>query len=47
MGDGFGFFDCWITKTFALDLWKEKCSDGGFQMPHEFFFEKLCPMYQH
>jgi hypothetical protein len=45
--EGFGFFDYWITKTFALYLWKEKCNDGRFHMPHEFCFEKLCPMYQH
>jgi hypothetical protein len=48
MWEGFGFFDYWVTKNFALYLWKEKCNAGWFQMPHEIgFFEKLCPMYQH
>ncbi len=47
MGEGFEFFDCWVTKNFVLYLWKEKCNDGWFQVPHEFCFEKLCPLYQH
>ncbi len=47
MWEGFGFFDYWVTKNFALYLWKGKCNDDWFQVPHEFRFEKLCPMYQH
>jgi hypothetical protein len=46
MGEGSRFFDCWVTKNFALYLWKEKCNDVWFQVPHEFYFEKLCPVYQ-
>jgi hypothetical protein len=50
-GEGFGFFDCWVTKNFALlfgkNLWKEKCNAGWFQVPREFCFEKLCLVYQH
>ncbi len=47
MGEGSGFFDSWVINNFVLYLWKEKCNDGWFQMPHEFCFEKLCLMYQH
>ncbi len=47
MGEGFGFFDYWVTRKFVLYLWKEKCSDGWFQVPNEFCFEKLCPMLIH
>ncbi len=47
MREGFGFFDYWVTKNFVLYLWKEKCNDGWFQVPHEFCFEKLCLVYQH
>jgi hypothetical protein len=44
---GFWIFDYWVTKNFALYLWKEKFNASWFQVPHEICFEKLCPMYQH
>jgi hypothetical protein len=33
MGESFGFFDYWVTKNFALYIWKEMV---GFKCPMNF-----------